>query len=162
MSPIENYHNNAEEDIALGRTKQGPKIYKNTPEIIPDPDTLSEMPGIDFEDWTEKNTRGNTEEAFDFAGEPIDAEEFEHAHKEVMQKYDSFGHSDKETEQVSEPAEASSDSSDSKKHESIKEASRNKIKDGYEWTQRENLKTISDSKKQRTFRERIRKFLDFN
>ncbi|MDQ5928626.1 MAG: hypothetical protein QG594_400 [Bacteroidota bacterium] len=162
MSELERYHGN-DDDIIPQRKKQDQKVYKNTVhETLPDSDTEEAYKEL----FTQKPKDGFAEsENFDYVGNPDDVHLLAVEREELMKKYENInGSTDSErpSEFIVEPAEAKGDVSISKKHESMKEGFHSKRKEGYRWTQRENLKTTPDTKKQRFFRGLIRKFLDFN
>lgn len=188
MSELERYHGN-EDDIIPQRKTQNQKVYKNTVhENLPDPETENEKPGVDFEDWDEENENKNADtdlEEFDHVGDPNDDHLLAIEREELMKKYDNVIDTNN-TEDHSEPVFDLDNESIEPKHESISTATKRRVGkygSGYglkvnnqalgterllrktskaPMLGRDNLKTMPDEKKQRTFRERIRNFLNFN
>lgn len=112
----------------------------------------------------------------DYVGDPDDADKLEAEHTELMKKYENYGLAPT-SEKMANSANVNEVLETHKpKHESMAGWQKEAKMSNYELTTRQkesgsghggyagkdNLKTLPDNKKQRTFRERIRKFLDFN
>lgn len=188
MAGLEGYHGN-EEDVYVKGKKQKPSVYKNTVhETLPDPETENEKPGFDhFEDWNEeyknKSIDTDLEEEFDHVGDPNDDHLLAIEREELMKKYDDTLGKNNVEDQNDFVADLSDEPTEPKRESIHLEAKRKsgRLGDGrgskikYQSLEaknlvhsrtirapmlgRDNLKTMPDIKKQRTFGQRIKAFL---
>lgn len=95
MAGFENYHGGTGEDMleVQKRKRKGRYISSAEAQNVPDPETVNEKPGVDFEDWNKEFENkiigtDSLEEEFDHVGDPNDDHLLMIEREELMKKYD--------------------------------------------------------------------------